>query len=236
MSQLAEPLPDTYLPVTSVTPETVYDTLESIAFAFLVAIQYLPGRQRAVLILRDVLDWSAREVADLLDITVAAVTSALQRARMTMKTHHPRLRADAVQPVDDAETATLLERYVRAWEAADVTCLVALLRDDAVLTMPPDGAWYRGAANIAAFIATQIFAGDARGRFHLVRTRANGCPAFAVYIADASGVYRPSALHVLTIHKNQIAAAHAFIVTDDRLFARFGLPSGAGRGEDYQIR
>jgi RNA polymerase sigma-70 factor, ECF subfamily len=227
-----EPLPDTYLPAVTVTPETVYDTRESVSFAFLVAIQYLPGRQRAVLILRDVLDWSAREVADLLDMTVAGVTSALQRARATMRAHHAGLRGDAARPVDDTRTAALLDQYVRAWEAADAARLVALLRDDAVLTMPPVAAWYRGAADIVAFIAAQIFAGSAQERFRMVSTSANGCPAFAAYALDTTGVYRPSAIHVLTIDNNQIAALHAFTTADGRLFARFGLAPTAGEHKE----
>ena len=223
-----EPLPDAFLPVTTVTPETAYDLREGVALAFLAAIQYLPGRQRAVLILRDVLDWSAREVANLLDMTTAGVTSALQRARVTMRAHNAGLRSGTARPVDDAGTATLLDQYVRAWEAADAARLVALLRDDAVLTMPPVTAWYSGAAAIGGFMATQLFAGDARGRFRMVPTRANGCPGFAAYMADAAGVYRPSALHVLTIHNNQITALYAFIPGDGRLFARFELPPTAG--------
>ena len=227
-----EPLPDALLPAETSTPETVYETRESVALAFLAAIQYLPGRQRAVLILRDVLDWSAREVADLLDMTIAGVTSALQRARLTMRAHHAGLRSGTSRLVDDARTASLLDRYVRAWDAADASRLVALLRDDAVLTMPPVTAWYRGAAAIGAFLATQLFAGAARGRFRLVPTRANGCPAFAAYVADDTGVYRPAALHVLTIRDNQIAALHAFFA-DDRLFARFGLAPTAGVARDH---
>jgi RNA polymerase sigma-70 factor (ECF subfamily) len=232
-----EPFPDALLPVTTATPETVYDQRESVALAFLAAIQYLPGRQRAVLILRDVLDLSAQEVADLLDTTVAGVTSALQRARVTMRTHHAELRSGTVDPRDDAATARLrdtgttrlLDAYMRAWEAADAHRLVALLRDDAVLTMPPLTAWYSGAAAIGAFLTTQLFAGDARGRFRMLQTRANECPAFAAYTADTTGLYRSSALHVLEIQDGRIAALHAFVDAGGRLFTRFGLPPTAGK-------
>jgi RNA polymerase sigma-70 factor (ECF subfamily) len=218
-----EPLPDAYLLASTDSPEAVYDVRESVALAFLAALQHLSGRQRAVLILRDVLDWSAKEVADLLDITVAAVTSALQRARATMKSHRSDLSAGRPSPTDVAATATLLDQYVRAWENADTNRLVALLREDCVLTMPPPAAWYRGPAAIGTFLATQLFAGDARGRYRLVPTRSNGCPAFGVYAADTAGIFRPAALHVLTIGGGQIATLHGFIADDGRLFASFGL-------------
>lgn len=219
-----EPLPDTFLSPENVGPEALYDVRESVALAFLAALQRLPGRQRAVLILRDVVGWRADEVADLLDMTVVAVNSAVQRARATIQALPGTYRTDAALPPTDAQMATMLTEYVRAWEAADVPRLVALLRDDAVLSMPPLPVWYEGRAAIDSFLREQLFAGDAMHRFRLVPTRANGCPAFAVYTRDADGRYRPGALQVLTIVGDRIAVMHDFLALDARLFARFNLP------------
>ena len=218
-----EPLPDALVPDSSAGPEAIYDARESVSLVFLAALQHLPGRQRAALILRDVLGWQATEVARLLDMSVFAVNSALQRARTTMKSKREAIVSGAVAPAGDERTSTLLARYVHAWEAADNALLVALLRDDAVLTMPPQTAWYHGRAAIGAFFATQLFAGQAQGRFRLLPTSANGCPAFGIYMLDAAGVYRPNSLQVLTIVDDQIAEMHAFLALDDRLFAHFSL-------------
>ncbi len=218
-----EPLPDAFLPTESAGPEALYDVRESVALAFLAALQRLPGRQRAVLILRDVLAWRADEVADLLDMTVVAVNSALQRARVTIQTLPGTYRTGSSLPPADAQVATLLAAYVRAWEAADVPRLAALLRDDALLSMPPLPAWYEGRAAIRTFLRQHLFAGDAALRFRLVPTRANGCPAFAVYTRDTAGIYRAGALQVLIIVGDRIAAIHDFLALDDRLFARFNL-------------
>src|SRR5262249_37132122 len=156
---------------------------ESVALAFLTALQLLPARQRAVLILRDVLGWEAAECAELLDDSVAAVNSALQRARATVaaraeKKHHATLRAEGDQ------TASLLARYVRAWEEADVGALVALLHEDATLAMPPLPAWIRGAAAIGASIRSMVLPPEARGQLRFLPTRANGLPALAAYQRD----------------------------------------------------
>jgi RNA polymerase sigma-70 factor (ECF subfamily) len=218
-----EPLPDALLTASSASPEAIYDTHESVTLAFLAALQHLPGRQRAALILRDVLGWQATEVAELLDMSVIAVNSALQRARETMKARRPAIVTGAIVPATDERTATLLARYVQAWEAADTALLVTLLRDDAALTMPPVPSWYCGRAAIGAFFATQV-AGPARGRYRLVPTGANGGPAFGLYRRDTAGVYQPYALQVLSISGDQIAAIHAFPARDDRLFPRFSLP------------
>jgi RNA polymerase sigma-70 factor (ECF subfamily) len=218
-----EPLPNALLADSSASPEALYDTQESVTLAFLAALQHLPGRQRAALILRDVLGWQATEVAELLDMSVIAVNSALQRARETMKARRPAIVTGAIAPATDERTATLLARYVQAWEAADTSLLVTLLRDDAAVTMPPVPSWYCGRAAIGEFFATQ-FAGQARGRYRLVPTEANGCPAFGLYIRDTAGVYQPYALQVLSITGDQIAEIHAFPALDGRLFTRFSLP------------
>jgi RNA polymerase sigma-70 factor (ECF subfamily) len=220
-----EPLPDALVDERPTTnPEARYEVHESVTLAFLAALQNLPGRQRAVLILRDVLGWNGGEVAEILDMTVVAVNSALQRARTTMKQYWGANNRHAVALADDEHTASLLARYVEAWEAADSTTLVALLREDAALTMPPLPLWYRGRDAIRWFLDTYLFVGEAGGRFRLAATRANGCPAFAIYRSDGAGVYRPSALHVLTIENGLIAEINDFLTFDDRLFSRFGLP------------
>jgi RNA polymerase sigma-70 factor (ECF subfamily) len=218
-----EPLPDSLLSAESTSPEALYDLRESVALAFLAALQHLPGRQRAVLILRDVLAWHADEVAELLDTTVASVNSALQRARTTMRTLPGTYQAELSAFAHDAQVATLLSRYVRAWETADVQGLTALLRDDAVLTMPPVPAWYQGRDAIRAFMQGYLFAGEAADRHRLVPTRSNGSPAFGAYARGADGVYRPGALQVLSISGDRIVAIHDFLALDERLFARFGL-------------
>jgi RNA polymerase sigma-70 factor (ECF subfamily) len=217
-----DPLPDFYLDGHVVSPEARYEAHESIRLAFLTALQKLPGRQRAVLILRDVLGWKAQEVADLLDLTVVAVNSALQRARATLKKYPETDPVQIVDIADDEKTASLLSRYLQAWETADSARLVNLLREDAILTMPPVPAWYRGRAAIQAFLDRHIFA--SRPHFRLLETSANGCPAFAVYQRDNAGVYRPAALHVLTLQSHRIAQIDDFLTFDSQLFSRFNLP------------
>jgi len=219
-----DPLPDEYLDGLSLDPEAHVETRESVALAFLAMLQNLPGRQRAVLILRDVLGWRALEVSELLNITAAAVNSALQRARATIKKQQTELALYRLAKVDDTPTADLLSRYILAWETADLTSLIALLREDAVLTMPPLSAWYRGRAAIKEFLDAYLFAGSSEGRFRLIATRANGCPAFAVYQLDENGDYRPVTLQVLTIVDNLVAQMDDFLYQDDKLFSRFNLP------------
>src|SRR6266511_3539879 len=225
-----EPLPDTLIDARpSINPEARYDARESVTLAFLVALQTLPGRQRAVLLLRDVIGWNTSEVAEILSMTVVAVNSALQRARTTMKKHQSGPIAIPRAQTDDPQTAALLTQYVAAWEAADSTRLVALLREDAVMTMPPLPAWYVGRAAIQLFLDTLLFRGHAHGRFRLTATHANSSPAFALYQRDDDGIYRSAALQVLTIAQGQIAQIDDFLVHDDGLFSRFGLPLVADR-------
>ncbi len=222
-----EPLPDEYVDQqVGANPEARYELRESVTLAFLAVLQHLPGRQRAVLILRDVLGYGAAEAGALLDMTTVAVNSALQRARATMQQRlgeHDR-SARANPDLRDERTAVLLSRYVQAWEAMDARGLVALLREDATLSMPPIPAWYRGRADIAAFLTRHLFNGS-QARMRLLPTRANGCPAFAVYQDTDTGVYRPAALHVLTLSGGLIAGLDDFIVSDGRPFSRFGLPA-----------
>jgi len=218
-----EPFPDDLLADESTSPEARYGARESITLAFLTALQILTARQRAVLILRDVLDWRAEEVAKLLELTVPAVNSALHRARVTMAKHYRDSRVDATRTdPGNPETRALLDQYVRAWENADIDALIALLKQDATFPMPPTPSWYRGRKSIRAFIASTILAGDARGRFRLLPTRANGQPAFGWYQRDESGVYRAFAIHVLTFDGKLIADATTF--PNAALFPKFGLP------------
>src|SRR2546425_6635734 len=197
-----EPMPDTLIDLRpAVNPEAHYDARESVTLAFLATLQTLPGRQRATLILRDVLGWRATEVAELLGTSVAAVTSALQRARVSMKGYQAGRSSSETSPTDREQTAALLSRYVDAWQAADAAGLVALLREDALITMPPLPLWYRGRAAIRWFFETQLFSGDAQVRFRLVATQANGSPAFATYQRDEAGRYRLGALQVLTLEE-----------------------------------
>ncbi len=217
-----DPLPDEYLEGFIPGPEARLEAKESVTLAFLTVLQRLPARQRAVLILRDVLGWSAQEVAEILDSSVAAVNSALQRARATLK-QPPNPRADTVAPA--APNPALLAEFVSAWEMADAGRLTALLRADAVFSMPPLAAWFRGREAIRTFLAEQIFQPGQAGRQFRVRpTRANGAPAFASYQRDAAGLYRPGALILLTLAGPQIAQIDDFLALDDRLFARFHLP------------
>jgi RNA polymerase sigma-70 factor (ECF subfamily) len=224
-----EPLPDNLVDLRpAVNPEAHYDARESVTLAFLATLQTLPGRQRAALILRDVLDWRASEVADLLETSVAAVNSSLRRARVSMKAYQADRKSLGADAADSEQTAALLSRYVEAWQAADAAGLVALLREDALITMPPLPLWYQGRPTIRWFFETQLFAGKARGRFRLVATRANGSPAFATYQSDEAGEYRLGALQVLTIEDDQIAEIHDFLAIGNQQFPGFDLPLSLG--------
>lgn len=217
------PFPDDLLQATDAGPETRYDLHESISLAFLTALQVLPPRQRAVLILRDVLSWRSAEVAELLELSVPAVNSALHRARTTVSTHYgrPGVRGNRRPDAAPGKLRMLLERYVRAWEAADVAGLVALLRDDAVVSMPP-GVTVIGREAIAAFLARSVFVDGLRIR--LAPVRANGGPGFAIYSGGtADDRLRGYALLVLDTDGSSIARMSVFAQAG--LIARFGLPA-----------
>ena len=219
-----EPIPDDLLADVEVGPEARYDARESITLAFLAALQVLPPRQRAVLILRDVLDLSAAQVAQLLELTVSSANSALHRARTTMAKHyHARGIENAEAKPSDEKTRLLLDRYMRAWEAADLDALIALFKEDAVYPMPPLPSWYQGKTAIRAFISSNILAGDARGRWKMVPTRANAGPALAWYMRDdASGIYGAFAIQVLTFEGELLADVTTF--PSPALFRFFNLP------------
>ncbi len=218
-----EPCPKDLYDTASASPEARYQQRESVTLAFLVALQVLPAKQRVVLLLRDVVGWEASECAELLEISVAAVNSALQRARETLAARSGSPPA-SLRPIDDAETSALLSRYVQAWELADVNALVALLHEDATLAMPPLAEWLAGARAIGAAIEAMVFGPAGPGAFRLVRTEANGRPALAAYQHDReSGEWRATALHVLELDDGRIDSIVAFL--NPSLFAAFGLPS-----------
>jgi RNA polymerase sigma-70 factor (ECF subfamily) len=208
-------------------PEAIYLLRESIELAFLTAIQLLPARQRAVLILRDVLGWRTSEVAALMDSSAASVTSALQRARATMADRVPtRERAATSRAVSEAVQESVLASYMAAWEHGDMNALAVLLKKDALLTMAPAPNWFRGREAIANFFHSLCFS-DRRKRFRLLATGANGQPACAAYEWDEDdGCYRFSGIMALTLEANEIAEITGF--GDHGLFALFGLPETLG--------
>jgi RNA polymerase sigma-70 factor, ECF subfamily len=202
-------------------PAEVAVSRESIRLAFVAALQHLPPRQRAVLILRDVLSWPAAEVATLLETSVASVNSALQRARAALPAREPAQAAGHELTDGDRE---LVANYVDAFERYDIDALVRLLHDDAIQSMPPIALWLRGAADIGRFM---LGPGSACRGSRLVPVRANGCPAFGQYKLDENGVHRPWALQVLELRDGRIAGLHCFVDNslDNELFATFGLPA-----------
>ena len=226
-----EPFPDEWLgDPAAVNPEARYTNSESISLSFLTALQVLPPRQRAVLILRDVLDFSASETAEVLEITVSSANSALHRARTTLsQRYHGREPEGSTISLTDERTQWLLEHFVQAWETADVEGLVALLKEDAILAMPPSPSWYQGREAIRIFVAMTVFgddgmfSGKASGRWQLVPTRANASPAFALYQRDEKDEYRAFGLHVLELDRDGLTQIISFI--DPSLLSRFDLPA-----------
>ena len=214
------PIPDGRVAPEGADPAEVVHYRESIRLAFVTALQHLPARQRAALILCEVLRWPVSEAAELLDTSVAAINSALQRARSTLRTLPAE---DGAEQLDDAD-AELLDRYVDAFERYDIERLVALLREDAVQSMPPFAMWLKGAADIGRFMV-EPGPSQCRGS-RLVATSANGCPAFGQYKPDPEGGYTPWALQVLEISGGEITGMQFFLafLDPERLFPAFGLP------------
>jgi RNA polymerase sigma-70 factor (ECF subfamily) len=203
-------------------PEARYEQRESVELAFLAALQHLPARQRAVLILRDVLGFSAREVADALETTPASVHSALQRAHRTVDERLPDQSQQAtLRSLGDAAVREIVGGYVDAWERGDVDAVVAMLAEDAVIAMPPIPTWYAGRDAVAVFLRNWPLAGERRWR--LVPARANGQLAFGHYIWNGEkSRFVPHSVNVLTLRGGQVAAITAFL--DPEAFERFGLP------------
>jgi RNA polymerase sigma-70 factor (TIGR02960 family) len=200
-------------------PEARYDQHESISLAFVTALQLLPPRQLAVLILRDVLGFRANEVADMLDLTVDSVNSALKRARARLQRRPPLPVGHEPPPApDSASEDAILAKFVHAWESADLDALVALLTDDVFVSMPPMPFEYEGRDVVARFCA-RLF--DAGRRFDLVPTRANGQPAFGAYLRGPNGISHGTGLYVLTLAGDRIIAMTRF---DNTVLRWFGLP------------
>lgn len=213
-----EPVPDGHVLASSADPAETAVSRESIRLAFVAALQQLPPRQRAVLILREVLAWRAAEVADLLDTSVAAVNSSLQRARATLS-EADGLDTEVYNPLDD-EQQNLLARYVDAFERYDMDALLALLHEDATQTMPPYELWLRGHDHIRAWFTGP--GAECRGS-RLVPTVANGSPAFGQYRPAAGGGHAAWALTVIEIRGDRISGLHSFLDVA-HLFPLFGLP------------
>jgi RNA polymerase sigma-70 factor (ECF subfamily) len=208
-----EPIPDDLLFGAPLGPEARYEQTEAVSLAFVTALQLLPPRQLAVLVLRDVLGFRTDEVAGMLDATAESVRSALKRARAGL-----RLRVGGPPPApSSAAENTVVAAFVRAWEAADVDALVTLLTDDVVLAMPPMPFEYEGRELAARFCASIFGAGR---RFDLVPTRANGQPAFGAYLR-ADGVRHGIGLYVLTLAGDRISAMTRF---ENGVLPSFGLP------------
>jgi RNA polymerase sigma-70 factor (ECF subfamily) len=221
-----EPFDGASVPAAAV-PEARYEQREAIELAFVAALQHLPARQRAVLILRDVLGFSARETASALHATPASIDSALQRAHRTVDTRLPqRSQQQTLRAIgDDALTRTVTE-FVAAWESADVDALVAMLADDAVLAMPPEPAWFSGAAAIGEFLGTVPLAPGA-ARHRLLPITANGQPAFGHYSRDRrSNGFARHAITVLTLGGRGITELTFF--RGPTAFAGFDLPYRLG--------
>ena len=225
-----EPFPDEWLvDQTAINPEARYSLYESVSLAFLTALQTLPPRQRAALILTDVLDWSAREVAELLETSISSVNSALHRARVTLAKHyHGHIQDNPAKVETNEQTQKLLNQYVEAWQTADIASLVALLKKDAILTMPPSPSWYRGRNAIRIFAAKTVFAdhgmfaGKAKDRWKLIPLHANAQPAFGIYQRAEAGDYHFAGIHVLTVKARQLTQITCFM--DPALSLHFGAP------------
>jgi RNA polymerase sigma-70 factor, ECF subfamily len=216
-----EPYPDTTLelPDGYAEPDARYEQRESVELAFIAALQHLPARQRAVLILREVLGFSAREVARSLDTTAASVNSALQRARLTLAQRLPeRSQQATARALGDEALRDTVERYVIAWQSRDVDSMVALLAQDASFAMPPHPNWFRGRTAVIEFIT-----GVGAPPLQSALTTANGQPAVGWYILDRGQEYfLPVSLEVLTLKGTRVQDIVAFV--SPGLFERFGLP------------
>jgi RNA polymerase sigma-70 factor (TIGR02960 family) len=219
-----EPYPDVLLdavPDAAAGPDAHYELKESVALAFVAGLQRLPPRQRAVLVLRDVLGFQASEVAGMLDITEAAVTSALQRARASLESAPGRVARERLALPHSERERELVARFADAFTTDDVDGIVALLTEDARITMPPEPVEYEGRRAIHRFLADRI--PRRSGAVRLVATRANGQPAFGYYIEDpVCGIARSNGVLVLTIREDGIAAITRF--RDSGLLPHFGLP------------
>ncbi|MDN3295901.1 sigma-70 family RNA polymerase sigma factor [Streptomyces ficellus] len=213
-----EPVPDARVLPSVADPAETAVARETVRLAFVAALQHLPPRQRAVLILREVLAWKASEVAELLSTSVASVNSALQRARATLAASAP-AHTDPADPLDE-EQRRLLDRYVAAFEGYDMEALTALLHEDATLSMPPYDLWLQGHDDITGWM---LGVGEVCRGSRLVPVIANGTPAFAHYHPDPEGGFSPWALMVIEIVDGKVSGITSFLDVK-RWFPLFGLP------------
>ena len=215
-----QPFPDALLEGVDVPlgPEARYEQTEAMSLAFVTALQVLPPRQVAVLILRDVLGFHANEVADMLDSTIESVNSALKRARASLQRRRPSADREPPPASRSPSEATIVAKFVRAWESADLDALVALLTDDVFVSMPPMPFEYEGRDVVARFCASIFRSGR---RFDLVPTRANGQPAFGAYLRVRNGIRHGIGLYVLSLTGDRISAMTRF---DNSVLPWFGLP------------
>jgi len=213
-----EPFPDALLRPESADPGAVAAARSGLRLALIAALQQLPARQRTVLILRDVLGWRAAEVAELLNVSVIAVNSALQRARAQLK--QAGAEPDEIREPAGQADRVVLDRYAAAIENADVPALVELLHEDATFEMPPMPMWFKGRDNIGLFLGTRVLTSP--GVFTLRPAAANGQPAVAIYRRAEDGTRRAYGIQVLTLRESRVAGVVAFL--DPGLFPVFGLP------------
>ena len=212
-----QPIPDALFGSAPADPAATVESRRTMRLAFVAALQHLPPRQRAVLLLRDVLAWRAAEVADLIGSTTASVNSSLQRARAQLAQVEP-AEDEVVEPTDPRQRA-LVDQYATAFINADMAALMRLLTEDAVFEMPPFPTWFAGRENVRRFLATRV---RAPGDMRMVPTSANGQPAFAVYMRDDDGAYPAHAIQVLTLAAAGITRITMF--HDPDLFGVFGMP------------
>jgi RNA polymerase sigma-70 factor, ECF subfamily len=219
-----EPFPDGELGLESdlLGPDARYEQRESVELAFTAALQYLPARQRAVLVLREVLGFSARETAEVLGTSSVSVDSALQRAHRTIDERVPaRSQQQTLRSLGDRQVGEIVARFAHAWETHDIPALVGMLAEDARMTMPPQPSWYQGRDGIGVFLGLWPLA--PAKNFRLVPIAAAGQPALAGYMQDERrGVFEPESIVVLTLRGDSIEEITAFRTPE--LFSRFGLP------------
>lgn len=221
-----QPYPDILLESAGAAPmgpEVRYEQTESISLAFITALQLLPPRQTAVLVLRDVLGFRANEVADMMSSSVESVNSALKRARAALRVRQPPNAENTPPPAGSPSEDAVVAKFVHAWESADVDALVDLLTNDVFMSMPPVPFEYEGRDPVARFCAS-IFRADRR--FDLVATRANGQPAFGAYLRSANGISHGTGLYVLTLAGDRICAMTRF---ENSALPWFGLPRSISR-------
>jgi RNA polymerase sigma-70 factor (ECF subfamily) len=219
-----EPYPDSLLQDSEPGPEARYEAKESVALAFVSGLQHLAPRQRAVLVLRDVLGFHADEVAEMLATSPASVNSALQRARSALEDRAPTITRDRLSVPDAGAESRLLEQFTEAFQADDIDALVRLLTEDVTVSMPPQPSWYQGREAVGEFL--RLRAAERAGPIHFAATRANGQPAVAYYLDDERGPLCRG-LFVLSMEGDRIASMTRFQLNDEQREA-FGVPERLG--------